>query len=216
MHRRVRLALLSATAAMIGLSLAACTPASNPDGAASPSPTVSRTPSPTPTPTPTDRIIEVSVDGLSIDGGAAITYRDPDGAVALLTDAYGSAPEEGTVDAPYGGVNSRFDWGGAWLIVDQDLLWVQISADAPGAMFRTPEGIGIGSTRAEAMAAGAADVWDEDGDGVADYLSIGMREVPDTQSLVHPGEVGVEYIELQITGDVVTGLRGVGNDFTDI
>ena len=145
-----------------------------------------------------------------------VTYRDPDGAVALLTDAFGSVPTEGTVDAPYGGVNTRFDWDGARMIVAHDVFWVDIAAVAPGTIFRTPEGIGIGSTRAEAMAAGAAERWDEDGDGVADYLSIGMREVPDTTSLAHPGEIGVVFVELTLTGDVVTELRGLSDDFSDI
>lgn len=214
MHRRARLALLSATAAVLGLSLVACTPASKPDGTATPSPTVSRTPSPTPT--PTERIVEISVDGLSIDDGPVITYRDPDGAVSLLTDALGSAPVEMAVEGPYGSESTRYEWGGTWMLVTQDYFWVNVTADAPATAFRTPEGIGLGSTRAEALAAGAAAGWDENGDGKADYLSIGMREVPGTSSLVHPGEVGVEYIDLQITDDVVTQLRSGANDFSDL
>ncbi len=66
------------------------------------------------------------------------------------------------------------------------------------------------------MDAGAVDGWDEDGDGVADYLSIGVREVSGTSSLVKPGEVGVEYVDLKMTGDIVSRLSTGGNDYSDI
>lgn len=216
MHRRVRLVLLSTTAVAVGLSLAACTPANEPDGAATPSTSSSPLPTPSATPTPTDRIVEISVDGLSIDGGPVIGYDASDEAIAALTDAFGSAPTEGPVEGPYGSVYDGFDWEGTKATVRETRVDLVVSEDASGVIFRTPEGIGIGSTRAETMAAGAEDGWDEDGDGIADYLSIGMREVPGTSSLVHPGEVGVEYIDLKITDDVVTRLSSGGNDFSDI
>ncbi|PQZ58065.1 MULTISPECIES: hypothetical protein [unclassified Microbacterium] len=215
MHRRSHVILASTAAVLLGFSLTACAPAST-DGSATPSPTSSPAPSPSATPTPEVRIIQISVDGLSIDDGPVITYREPDGAVAALTDAFGSAPTEGPVEGPYGSVYAGFDWEGTKATVQETYFDLVVSADAPGVTFRTPEGIGIGSTRAEAMAAGAEDEWDEDGDGIADYLMIGMREAPDTVSLRHPGEVGVEYIVLKITDDTVTRLSSGGNDFADI
>ncbi|MFK0239545.1 hypothetical protein ACIQTX_01705 [Microbacterium sp. NPDC090281] len=217
MHRRSHVILASTAAVLLGFSLTACAPAST-DGSAtpSPSPTSSPAPSPSVTPTPEVHIIQISVDGLSIDDGPVITYREPDGAVAALTDAFGSAPTEGPVEGPYGSVYAGFDWEGTKATVQETYFYLSVSADAPGVTFRTPEGIGIGSTRAEAVAAGAVDGWDEDSDGVADYLSIGMREVPGTESLEHPGEVGVEYINLKITDDTVTRLSSGGNDFADI
>jgi ABC-type amino acid transport substrate-binding protein len=216
MHRRSRLVLASAAAALLGFSLTACTPASAPNGSTKPSPTTSPVDSPSATPTPEVRVVQISVDGVSVDGAPAVAYRDTDGMIAALTDVFGAAPTEGTVDGPYSVVYSGFDWDGAKATADETSVWVEISADAPGVTFRTPEGIGIGSTRAEAMAAGAEDEWDEDGDGIADYLMIGMREVPNTVSLTHPGEVGVEYITLKITDDTVTRLNSGGNDFSDI
>ncbi|MGH3691491.1 MAG: hypothetical protein ACRDT7_15175 [Microbacterium sp.] len=215
MHQRSRLIFASAAAAVLGFSLTACAPA-NTSGSATPSPTSSPAASPSPTPTPADRVVEISVDGLSIDAGAVIAYDDADGAVAALSDAFGSAPTEGPVEGPYGAVYSGFDWEGTKATVRETRIDLVVSANAPGVIVRTPEGIGIGSTRAEAMAAGAVDGWDEDGDGVADYLSIGVREVPGTSSLVNPGEVGVEYIDLKIIDDVVTRLSSGGNDFSDI
>lgn len=216
MHRRSRLVLASAAAVVLGFSLTACAPSSTPDGSATPSPTSSPTDSPSPAPTPAERFVEISVDGISVDGAPVVSYRDPDGMVTALTDLFGAAPAESPVDGPYSVVYAGFEWEGASATADETLVWVNISADAPGVTFRTPEGIGIGSTRAEAMAAGAEDEWDEDGDGIADYLMIGMREVPDTVSLRHPGEAGVEYIVLDITDDTVTRLSSGGNDFSDI
>ncbi|MFJ6533239.1 hypothetical protein [Microbacterium sp. NPDC091662] len=215
MRRHSRLILASTTAALLGFSLTACAPASS-DGSATPAPSPSSSPATSPSPTSADRVVEISVDGLSVDDGAVVAYDDPDGAVNALTDAFGSAPTEGPVEGPYGAVYSGYDWQGTKATVRETRIDLVVSTDAPGVIFRTPEGIGIGSTRAEAMAAGAADGWDEDGDGVADYLSIGVREVPGTSSLVNPGEVGVEYIDLKITGDVVSRLSTGGNDFSDI
>ncbi|GAA1226363.1 hypothetical protein F6W70_17020 [Microbacterium maritypicum] len=213
MRNRSRLALASAAAALLGFSLTACAPAST-DSTATPSP--SSSPVASPSATPADRVVEISVDGLSIDDGPVLAYDDPDGAVAALTAAFGAAPTEAPVEGPYGSVYAGYDWQGTKATVRETRIDLVVSADAPGVIVRTPEGIGIGSTRAEAMAAGAVDGWDEDGDGVADYLSIGVREVPGTSSLVNPGEVGVEYIDLKVTGDVVSRLSTGGNDFSDI
>lgn len=217
MNRRSRLLFVSVSAALLGFSLTACAPAGGSDGSATPtSSSPSSSPTVSPSPTPADRIIDISVDGLAIDGGPVIGYDDADGAVAALTDAFGSAPTEGPVEGPYGAVYSGFDWEGTKATVRETRIDLVVTADAPGVIFQTPEGIGIGSTRADAMAAGAVDGWDEDGDGIADYLSIGMREVPGTSSLVNPGQVGVEFIDLKMTGDVVTRLSSGANDFSDI
>jgi len=206
---------LSSVAALLGLSLTACTPATS-NGSPTETPSATSGPAASPSPTPADRIIEISVDGLSVGDGPLVTLDDPDGVVAALTDAFGSTPTEGPVEGPYSTVYDGYEWPGTKATVRETLIDLVVSADAPGVIFRTPEGIGIGSTRAEAMAAGAVDGWDEDGDGIADYLSIGVKEVPGTSSLVNPGEVGVEYIDLKITGDVVTRLSTSGNDFSDI
>lgn len=218
MHRRARLLLTAASAALLGLSLAACAATSVPDASATPSPVAppSATPTPTPIPTPTDRVVVISVDGLSVDGAPTISYTDSNGAVAALTDAFGSAPVEGPVEGAYGSVYAGFDWEGTKATIRETRIDLVVSADATGVTFRTPEGIGLGSTRAEAEAAGAQAGFDEDGDGIPDHLGIGMREVPGTSSLVHPGEVGVEYIDLRITDDVVTRLTSGANDFSDL
>ncbi|WP_282847706.1 hypothetical protein [Microbacterium oxydans] len=217
MRHHSRLLLASAAAALLGLSLTACAPAST-DGSVTPSPSPSPSSSPvtSPSATPADRVVVISVDGLSVDDGAVIAYDDPDGAVAALTDVFGSAPEEAPVEGPYDSVFTGFEWDGTNAIDYGTWIDVAVSADASGVIFRTPEGVGIGATRADALAAGAVDGWDEDGDGVADYLSIGVREVPGTSSLANPGQPGVEYISLKIVDDVVTRLSSGGNDYSDI
>ena len=215
MHRRSAFVVASA-AAVLALSLAACAPANSSSGSATPTPTAAPETTPSATPTPADRVVEISVDGIAIDDGAVIAYDESDMMIAGLADVFGSAPTEGPVEGPYGSVYAGYGWEGTTATVRETRIDLVVSADAPGVIFRTPEGIGLGSTRAEAMAAGAVDGWDEDGDGVADYLSIGMREVPGTVSLTNPGAVGVEYIDLKITGDVVSRLTSGGNDFSDI
>jgi len=214
MPSRRHLVLASVTAALLGLALTACAPGQSPDGSATSTP--SSTPSTSASATPADRVVEISVDGLSIDEGPVIGYDDPNGVVAALTDAFGSAPTEGPVEGPYDSVYDGFEWTGTKATAYETRITLVVSADAPGVIFRTPEGLGLGSTRAEAIAAGAEDEWDEDGDGVSDLLKIGMREVPGTSSLVNPGEVGVEYITLKVTDDVVTRISSGGNDFSDI
>lgn len=211
-----RLVIASTAAALLGFALTACAPESTEGGGPVPSPSPSPSIIASPPATPADRVVEISVDGLSIDDGPVLAYDDADGALAALTDAFGAAPTEAPVEGPYGAVYAGYDWPGTKATVRDTRIDLVVSADAPGVIVRTPEGIGIGSTRAEAMAAGAVDGWDEDGDGVADYLSIGVQEVPGTSSLVNPGEVGVEYVDLTMTGDIVSRLSTGGNDFSDI
>ena len=206
-----RLVIASTAAALLGFALTACAPESTEGGGPAPSPSPSIIASPPAT--PADRVVEIPVDGLSIDDGPVLAYDDADGALAALTDAFGAAPTEAPVKSPYGAVYAGYDWPGTKATVRDTRIDLVVSADAPGVIVRAPEGIGIGSTRAEAM---AVDGWDEDGDGVADYLSIGVREVPGTSSLVNPGEVGVEYVDLTMTGDIVSRLSTGGNDFSDI
>ena len=80
----------------------------------------------------------------------------------------------------------------------------------------TESGITIGSSRADAIAAGAWDEWDEDGNGTSDYLGIGPREVPDTESRSRPGSAGDEFFVLVMDGDSVSQIEFPGNDFGDI
>lgn len=98
--------------------------------------------------------------------------------------------------------------------------------DRTSVTFRTPslsgipvttaEGVTIGTPRQSVLDAGGWDVWDSDGDGVADYLGVGAVEVPGTQSLSREGETGVTYIALTMSGDVVSAIMVPANDFSDL
>jgi hypothetical protein len=219
MHRRSRLVFSSACVALSGILLIACAAPGNPDQAATASPTSSPTTveSPSATPTPEMQIVRVTLDGLSLGDGSTVAYDVPNEVIAALTDALDSSPIEESVEGVYGSIHTTFTWGGVRATVwDPQSLTLKVAAVTPGTTFTTEEGIALGSTRAEAMAAGAEDLWDQDGDGVADLLMLGMREVPGTSSLVNPGQVGVEYLTLTVVGDVVTAIDSQGNDFSDI
>jgi len=45
---------------------------------------------------------------------------------------------------------------------------------------------------------------------------LGSREVSGTQSLSHPGSIGVEYLLLSMKGDVVKQIQVPADDFRDL
>ncbi|CAH0133665.1 hypothetical protein SRABI76_00364 [Microbacterium oxydans] len=171
---------------------------------------------PTPTPAPAEHTVAVSVDGISIDGGALLSNRAPEDTLAALEQILGTRPEPEQPDPAYDIV--FYDWGtvSASVLSGSTVSLSFTASDVPGLTVVLANGIGLGSTRDEAMAAGAEPIWDEDGDGTADDVSIEHRDVPGTVSLANPGEVGVEYIQLTIADDVVTGLSNGANDFSDL
>ena len=52
--------------------------------------------------------------------------------------------------------------------------------------------------------------------GIAEYVGLGSREVSGTQSLSHPGSIGVEYLLLSMKGDVVKQIQIPADDFSDL
>ncbi len=159
--------------------------------------------------------MDVSVDGISIDGGTLLSTREPEETLAALEQLLGARPEPEQPDPAYDIV--FYDWGPVSAsVVSGTSISLTFADTATGLTVVLANGIGLGSTREEAMAAGAEAGWDEDGDGIADYLSIEHREVPGTVSLARPGEEGVEYIQLKITDDVVGELSNGANDFSDL
>jgi len=214
MTRLSRLRLAAGASTALGLLLVGCTATTAP----APSPSATEPPtsaSPSSEPTPEDSVVTISVDGVSVDGATA-AYTDADAVIQALTDALGADPTESPVDGPYGETFTAYEWTGLTATLREPRIDVFATADSETVSYTTPEGIGLGSTRDEALTAGAQDEWDEDGDGVADYLKIGMREVAGTTSLENPGQVGVEYLTLTLTDDVVTAIASGGNDFSDL
>lgn len=216
MSRHPRRIAASASVALLSLSLVACGTPSTPGEAATPTPLSSTPIDSPPATTPDEQVILISLDGISVDEASAVGFDAPDVLVSRLSDALGADPTEEPVEGPYGDVYTAYVWEGVRAVLRTSRIDISVTAETPRASFLTEEGIHLGSTRAEALAAGAEDGWDEDSDGIADYLNVGMREVPGTSSLVNPGEVGVEYLSLTIVDDVVVEITSGGNDFSDI
>lgn len=215
-HRRLSPPVSAAAAVVAAVLLAGCAPSDTTGATPTPTPAITSAPSPSPTSTSEERVALITLDGTSVDGAPLVAYDDPDALIDTLSDLLGSAPEESQVEGPYSTVWTAYDWATVRALLTGTRITLTVSGDAPGVVFTTEQGIGIGSTRAEAMAAGAEDEWDEDGDGIADYLKLGMREAPGTQSLSNPGAVGVEFLTLKVTDDVITSVSSGGNDFSDI
>jgi hypothetical protein len=137
-----------------------------------------------------------------------------------LGELAGEAPAVSDIEDPWGNgtsVGTRFDWEGISVSLFDGFASVWVRSPRVGeARVQTAEGVAVGSTRAQALAAGAWDSWDEEGDGVAEWLGIGSREAPGTSSLRDPGSVGIEYVLLKVEGDVVTEIQAPANDFSDL
>ncbi|WP_295838853.1 hypothetical protein [uncultured Microbacterium sp.] len=207
------------------LTLSACVP----EPAAEPTPTGAAEPAFTPTvkPTPTappgsdtaapasDAVLIVQLDSASIAAGSTLDYSID--AVDAWTAALGSAPTQSAVKGPYGGTldETALDWPGLTVTVPNDgsTHGASVRVSEPtvaGHPVVTTGGIGVGSTRAEAVAAGATEGFD------ATELRLDTRDVPGTQSLQRPGEVGREYVMLVLDGDAVIQIILPGDDFSDI
>ncbi|GAA1663188.1 hypothetical protein [Microbacterium lacus] len=197
--------------------------------APTPTPTPTTIPSdssaaPTPNPTVDAARVVVTVDSVVYehDGRAEeVSLRDGEEVVALLEQIAGAATVE-EFDGPYdtaGGV--RYAWDGVsisvWTYDSRGFLNVG-GPTIGGIPIATAEGISVGSTRDEALAAEAFELcqYDGDGDGKPDSLAMHPEEVPDALSLCRPDAVGIEYVELGFAGDLVTRLSAPSNDFSDI
>lgn len=161
--------------------------------------------------------IVISLDDVSAeyaDHVDSIDYDNAAGAIALIDSIAGDPV---VTDVPQKAF-TRYEWDGVQMITSQaGQFIISVSTQTIGAIpVQTAGGITVGSSRAESVAAGAADGYDGDGDGVADSLDLGTREVPGTTSLARPDAVGVEYVELQMDGDAVAQLRSPSNDYRDL
>ncbi|WP_285633990.1 hypothetical protein [Microbacterium arabinogalactanolyticum] len=170
-----------------------------------------------PAPNSTPRVIEISLDGMSIDAGEEIPYSDRSGVLEALSGVLGPLDDATPRPDSYGLV--VYEWGSvkASMFEEGDVgIWIA-SREQNEVEFQGPEGVMVGWTREQALAAGAEDIaYDADGDGKADQLAIGAREVAGTVSLTDPGRTGREYIVLDMEGDKVTHIISNGNDFSDL
>jgi hypothetical protein len=191
----------------------AATASAAPVASASPVVTVSTTPEAEAT--VSESAVVLSLDGASTSDGVELPYAIDD--LDAWSTALGSEPTQTSpIDGPYGPLPelTKLEWSGLRLTVPNDgsatpgRFFVS-SPSVSGHPLRTADGIGVGSTRDEALAAGAVEGFD------ATELRLGAREVPGTQSLSRPGEVGREWIMLVLEGDAVVSMQP-GNDFSDI
>ncbi len=205
---------------LVALTLVGCAPGLPDDARPS---TPATTPSATASaeaPTPVERTTLVvgaeSLSWASDAGTEVVDLRDGDGLLALLEALTGTAAPIGTYDEMR--QSTRYEWDAVTVDVwDSGPCFLTFTAAAIGsAAVTTAAGLTVGSTRAQAVAAGAMDEWDQDGDGVADYLTVDPIAVDDAESLVHPGTPGSVYVVLKMNGDTVAALTTPGNDFSDI
>lgn len=214
---------LIAVAVCFAFALTSCVSA-GPRPAASP--TISR-PTPDASPTPT-----ISVDQLTItlegivyshdDTDELVPLSDGQGLLALFQKLTGVMPTGVDLESPFEGYDwkqTSYEWSEVRVVVSHDGETGSIGILAPvvnGVPIRTEEGISVGSERAEVLAAHGWDIYDENGDGIAEAMGLGSREVPGTESLSHLGAVGVEYILLVMKGGAVEQILIPANDFSDV
>lgn len=142
--------------------------------------------------------------------------------LALLEEATGDLPEPTELeDLPGYDLNLvSYDWQGLTVVTDVGGTGhanVTVSAaELNGTPVVTGEGLSVGASRAAVVNAGGWDVWDENGDGIADYLGVGDQEVAGTTSLSRPGETGIQYVMFSLTDDVVTRIDAPANDYSDL
>jgi len=206
-----RLAL--AAAALVALALAGCTAGGGPTSAASPTPTH------TPAPDRAPAAIVMTLDELRlVDTEDAVletvSVRDGD-VTGFLADALG---EPATVSTDEGYGFEFHDWPGIRVIplADGRGGWVAFTAaEANGLALRTEEGLMVGATREQAIAAGAVEGFVDDDSGY-DILQLDTRDEPGTESLERPGETGVVYVAIIVENGVVSQIGVPGNDFSDL
>ncbi|WP_435743633.1 hypothetical protein [Microbacterium sp. PMB16] len=218
MRRRLLpvLVLAASTLAFTACTTPSSTPSSSPSSA--PSSTASAEPE-------VDPQLTVTLDGLTFtddDGTTEATFEDSDALLSLLEKATGELPApEAVEDMPGYELNlETYTWDGLQVTADstgESPSWVTVTgAEVDGIPIATEEGLTVGSTRADLLAAEAWALVDTEDPATATELGLGGREVPDTQSLTHPGSVGIIYVLFVLDGDEVTRIMSPSNDFSDL
>ncbi|WZH35951.1 MAG: hypothetical protein PIR02_14435 [Microbacterium enclense] len=160
-------------------------------------------------------VIVLAIDHAVVEGGSAqepLAYTSA--AVDGWRSALGADSTSSNVLAPTGWDTEvvAHDWPGLRLLTPPDGPgWLSVTAtEVNGHPVRTAHGIGVGSTRADALAAGATEGFS------ADELRLDVRQVAGTSSLQHPGSVGEEFISLVMQGDTVASVLVPANDYSDL
>lgn len=181
------------------------------------------TPDTSPTPTISVSQLTITLDGLVYshdDNDELVPFSDGQGLLALFQKLTGFMPAGVALESPFEGYDwkqTSYEWSGVRVVVSEDGEASAIRILTPavhGVPIQTQEGISVGSKRAGVLAAHGWDIYDENGDGLAEAIGLGSREVPGTQSTSHVGAVGVEYILLVMKGDAVEQILIPANDFS--
>ncbi|MFB8189960.1 hypothetical protein ACFC14_11580 [Microbacterium sp. NPDC055988] len=218
MPRRLAPALILTASALLLLGCSSPTAAPSASPAATPSASASAEPE-------VDPQLVVMIDGVSFtdDGGTTTAeYADPDALLALLEDATGELPEPEPVEGMegYDIEMQAYVWDGLRVLTDtageSPASMAVTAAEVDGIPVTTTEGLQVGSSRADLLDAGAWGIVDTDDPATAEYVGLGESEVPGTESLTHPGSVGILYTLFRLDGDTVTQINVPANDFSDI
>lgn len=189
-----------------------------------PEPPASETPPAAPTPDVEAHLV-VAIDGITYvdeSGTQTAAYDDGDAVLALLESATGDLPDPEPVEGMpgYESERERYSWDGLWVSVDVNLdgsLSLAVTgAEVDGIPVATEEGLSVGSTRQELMDADAWTLTDQEDAATAEYLGVGGEEVPGTQSLSRPGQVGILFVLHHLDGDVVKQIQVPADDFSDL
>lgn len=213
---------------LLSVLLTGCAGAGSSDSTSTP-PTATGAPTPDAAPSSTSAPVSaaeliVTLDAIEYrgNGGTEVLALDQAGPlVALIEQLSGLPPAQEEIEDPWGngdvfGISYR--WADVTIAsLDHGPVTVTFLSPTVGDVkVKTAEGIGVGSTRAEVLAAGGWGEWDGDGDGAAELINLDMRAVPETNSLSRPGEVGAEFIGLSLNGDIVERMWSPSNDFSDL
>lgn len=186
---------------------------------------------PTPTPTPSDDATEgnaaeeiiLTLDGVVHSRGGTETVApldDPEAVIALFTSLVGNDAVVEELENPpgYEFDLTRYDWGQVSMLADSEEVSsiAVLSSSLNDVPISAPGEIAVGSTVDDLREVDAQDVYDSDGDGVADQIGFAPRDVPGTQSLIDPDSVGSEFFLALVEADRVVQIQFPGNDFSDI
>lgn len=161
----------------------------------------------------------MTVDGITYaHSGTEDTalYNDPKNLLALVEKAIGVSPTVSKIEDQPGYVfgNSRYVWNGIDILANETNASILVTSPAVnGIPVKTKQGIAVGSSRADVLANRGKNPYS---DNKEDSLALDFQEDPGTNSLSHPGSVGVSYILLPMKKDAVERILSPSNDYADL
>lgn len=167
----------------------------------------------------------MSLDGIAVTGETGsrdAAFDGPDAVLDLLEETTGELPEPEKVETLPGYDFSfvNYTWDGLRVLTDTEheraASAAITGASVGGVPITTEEGLSVGSTRAELLDAGAWALDDAEDPATAEFLGLGGREAPGTESLSHPGSTGIIYTLFWFDGDTVKQIQVPANDYSDL